>query len=126
MVMPKLVALLLITAVAAPAAALAATAPPAVEQAFGATVVSTYPDGRTGLLWLKRDGSYTAKGRRRTSSSGHWSLKGDKVCMKQSKPIAVPFRYCTEIPQDAGTKSWTAKAVTGEPIKVSIVRGKVG
>jgi hypothetical protein len=122
--MPKLVTLLLITAIAAPGVALAAPAP-AVEQAFGATVVSTYPDGRTGLLWLKRDGSYTAKGRRRTSSSGHWRLKGDKVCMKQSRPIAVPFAYCTTIPAQADAKGWTAKAVSGEPITVRIVRGKV-
>ena len=42
----------------------AAAAPP-VEAAFGNTVVTTYPDGRTQLLWLSRDGAYTAKGRRR-------------------------------------------------------------
>lgn len=104
---------------AAPVAALAA-GPSALERAFGNTVVSTYPDGRTGLLWLKKDGTYTAKGRRRTPSSGSWSLKADKVCLKQSKPAAVPFRYCTALPSGA---SWKAKAVTGEPITVRIVKG---
>jgi hypothetical protein len=100
----------------------AAAAPKAgrVERAFGNTVVSTYPDGRTGLLWLKADGTYTAKGRRRTPSSGTWSVKGEKMCLKQVKPMKAPFSYCTRLP--SGT-SWSAKAVTGEPIKVTIVPG---
>ena len=104
---------------AAPMAALAAQASP-LERAFGNTVVSAYPDGRTGLLWLKKDGTYTAKGRRRTDSSGSWSLKGDKLCLKQSRPTAAPFRYCTGLPSG---ESWKAKAVTGEPITVRIVKG---
>ena len=97
-----------------------AEAAPGLDRAFGNTVVSTYPDGRTGLLWLKRDGTYTAKGRRRTSSSGTWSLKGGKMCLKQIKPMRAPFNYCTPLPSDT---AWTAKAVTGEPIKVRIVPG---
>lgn len=91
--------------------------------AFGNTVVSTYPDGRTGLLWLQPDGTYTAKGRRRTASSGRWELAGEKVCLKQSKPVAVPMRYCTPIPR-AGGATWSAKAVTGETIRVKIVPGR--
>ncbi len=111
--------LLTVALLAAPVAALAADAAP-LERAFGNTVVSTYPDGRTALLWLKKDGTYTAKGRHRTPSSGSWSLKAEKVCLKQAKPRAVPFRYCTALPSGA---SWKAKAVTGEPITVRIVKG---
>nr|QQZ49730.1 hypothetical protein JKL49_23285 [Phenylobacterium glaciei] len=92
------ISLLAFALLAAPVAALAADAAP-LERAFGNTVVSTYPDGRTALLWLKKDGTYTAKGRHRTPSSGLWSLKADKVCLKQAKPRAVPFRYCTALPR---------------------------
>ncbi len=88
--------------------------------AFGNTVVSTYPDGRTALLWLRPDGSYAAKGRRRTPSSGTWSVKADKVCLKQLKPMRAPFSYCTPLPDG---ETWKAKAVTGEPITVRIVGG---
>ena len=109
---------------AAPAAlALCAAAPidtSALEPAFGNTVVSTYPDGRTAELWLQRDGAYTAMGRRGDRSSGHWSLKGDKVCLKQSKPFWSPFTYCTGLPSGS---TWSAKAVTGEPVKVRVVQG---
>jgi hypothetical protein len=120
--MLKFAPLLLVFALMIPETSAAASP---VEQAFGATVVSTYPDGRTGLLWLNKDGTYTAKGRRRTDSSGKWSLKGGKVCLKQAKPMAAPMTYCTTIPSNAGASSWRAKAVTGEPITVKIVHGTV-
>lgn len=121
----------LIAALAAvPAAALlvAEPAPAAsdgVQAAFGNTVVSTYPDGRTGLLWLKPDGSYSAVGRRRTPSSGQWSVKGTKVCLKQRKPRAAPFSYCTRFPNGGVGTSWQGRAVTGEKITIRLVRGRV-
>jgi hypothetical protein len=117
--------LLLALALAAPeaGAALAAPASP-VGAAFGNTVVSTYPDGRTALLWLKSDGTYTAKGRRRTDSSGRWTMKAQQVCLKQSKPVPVPMTFCSVIPENAVGARWSAKAVTGEIIKVTIVRGR--
>ena len=98
----------------------AAPIPAELGKAFGATVVSTYPDGRTALLWLKRDGTYDAKGRRRTPSSGTWIVKSGKVCLKQLKPMRAPFSYCTPLPSG---DTWKAKAVTGEPITVKIVAG---
>lgn len=98
----------------------AADAPPAIHAAFGNTIISTYPDGRTAELWLKPSGRYTAMGRRKDRSSGHWRVSGDKLCLRQSSPIWVPFSYCTPIP--TGT-SWRAKAVTGEPIQVRLVKG---
>ncbi|MDB5439876.1 MAG: hypothetical protein JWM33_2303 [Caulobacteraceae bacterium] len=101
-------------------AAASAPAPASMQAAFGNTIVSTYPDGRTGLLWLKEDGTYTAKGRRRTSSSGTWSVKANQVCLKQKKPVGAPFSYCTALPS---SETWSAKAVTGEPIKVKVVKG---
>jgi len=104
---------------AAPMAALASEPSP-LASAFGNTVVSTYPDGRTALVWLKKDGTYTGKGRRRTPSSGTWSLRGGKVCLKQSRPVPAPFSYCTELP---ASESWKARAVTGEHVTMKVVKG---
>lgn len=118
---PLLRPALALLVLAAAAQALAAdAAPDALKQAFGNTIVSTYPDGRTGLLWLKADGTYTAKGRRRTDSSGTWSVKSSQVCLKQLKPVHAPFSYCTPLPS---SDTWTAKAVTGEKITVRLVHG---
>jgi hypothetical protein len=82
----------------------------AVKRAFGNTIVSTYPDGRHGYLWLKADGTFTTMGRHKTQSTGKWTVKGGKVCLKRQHPPA-PFSYCTPAPQG---ETWAAKAVTGE------------
>ncbi len=101
-----------------------AEAPSVVAKAFGNTIVSTYPDGRTGELWIKPDGDYTAKGRRGDPSSGRWRVNVGKLCLKQSKPIPAPFSYCTAIPAGGMDKAWSAKAVTGEAIQVKLLKGR--
>jgi len=107
------------------ASAAAATAPAAaVQAAFGNTIVSTYPDGRVAKLWLQAGGAYSAEGRRHDASSGHWSVKGAKLCLKQAKPIATPFSYCTPIPDAGLGHAWSAKAFTGEDIRVQVVKGR--
>jgi hypothetical protein len=100
--------------------------PSAMEAAFSNTIRSTYPDGRTAELWLKRDGSYTAMGRRKDRSDGHWSMKGSKLCLKQSHPMAVPFTFCAPVRAGGVGTSWSAKAVSGEKIKVQVVAGRAG
>ena len=93
----------------------------AVKRAFGNTIVTTYPDGRHGYLWLKEDGSFTTMGRHKTQSTGKWRIKGDQVCLKRQHPPA-PFSYCTPAPQG---DSWPAKAVTGEKLQAKLVKGIV-
>lgn len=113
-----------VLALALALAASSASAAPPIEAAFGNTVVTTFPDGKTQHLWLERDGTYTATGRRGQESSGRWSLKGEEVCMHQLRPFPAPIVYCTPVPQNAATASWTSKAVNGQPIKLKVVRGK--
>ena len=98
----------------------------AVDKAFGNTILSTYRDGRKGELWLEPGGTYSAKGRRGDMSGGHWTVKGSKLCLKQAKPIGVPFNFCTPIPDAGLTGTWSAKAVSGEAIKVRLVKGHDG
>jgi hypothetical protein len=115
-----------IACLAASASLIAATAhaaPTAVQAAFGNTIVSTYPDGRKAELWLQPGGAYVAKGRRGDASSGHWSVKGAKLCLKQAHPFPAPFTFCTPIPSNGLNGTWSAKAVTGEAIKVKLVKG---
>ena len=95
-----------------------------VEAAFGNTIVSTYPDGRQSHLWLAKDGTYTAEGRKHDPSNGTWKLKGDQICLRQKKPATLPISYCTAVPSGGVGSTWSAKAVTGEAIKVKLVAGK--
>jgi hypothetical protein len=97
----------------------AAPLPGSVQKAFTGTIVSTYPDGRKAELWMNPSGAYTSMGRRGDRHSGHWSLKGDKVCFKRGL-----FSYCSAIPSE-GT-SFTTRAVTGETIQVRLVPGRQG
>jgi len=101
----------------------AATAAP-LDQAFGNTILSTYPDGRTAELWLQPGGGYTAEGRKGDPSSGHWSTKGEKLCLKQSKPMSSLISFCTAVPANGLRDGWTSKAVSGETIKVRLVQGR--
>lgn len=95
----------------------AASSPPALEKAFNGTIVSTYPDGRTAELWMYPGGVYTSMGRRHDRHSGHWKLKGDRVCFRRGL-----FGYCTALP--TGAAPFTTKAVTGETIRVRLLPGR--
>lgn len=114
--------IVLASALAVPATA--SLARPPVEAAFGNTVVSTFPDGRTQHLWLEPDGSYSAKGRRGQDSSGHWTVRGDQVCLQQLRPFPAPIVYCTPVPHDAATATWSSKAVNGQAIKLRMTPGR--
>jgi hypothetical protein len=114
--------------VSVPLAAQAADAVPSdkralLDKAFGSTIVSTYPDGRQAELWLKADGSYTAEGRRHDPSKGHWDVKNDKLCLH---PSNIPFSWCTGVPPGGMSRPWSAKAATGEPITIKLVKGMHG
>ena len=102
-----------------------AQAAPNMERVFGNTIVSTYPDGRMAYLWLRPDGSYELLNRRRVTSGGAWRIKGEEVCMRQSKPFPAPMTFCTPAPTGDLAASWKAKALTGEQVSVRVVKGVV-
>jgi hypothetical protein len=86
--------------------------------------MSIYPDGRTQKIWLHPDGSWDGLGRNSQPLAGHWTLKGDRVCLKQSKPPTLPISYCTSFPDDPHIGVvWTSKDVVGTPIKLTVVQG---
>jgi len=111
-------------AVATSATAAMAADPAALIPAFGNTVVSTFPDGRQGKLWLSPDGAYTAQGRRGDRSTGHWTLKGDKVCLRQTAPPTLPLSFCTPVPTGGVGSTWSARSIWGDPLTVTLVAGR--
>lgn len=100
-----------------------AWAAPPIEAAFGNTVVSTFPDGKTQHIWFDEDGAYSASGRRGQRSSGRWNLKGGEVCLRQLRPFPAPIVYCTPAPKDVSV-TWTARALDGQPVRLQLVRGR--
>jgi hypothetical protein len=96
---------------------------PRLRIAFGATILDTFPDGRTSEAWLQPDGTYTGEGRTHTKSYGRWFVAGPKVCFKQAHPFAFGFVYCTPIPNVRPGEAWRARSPMGEDVTVRVVPG---
>ena len=109
---------------AATSAAMAAGSAAQVKPAFGNTVLSIYPDGRSQKIWMHPDGSWDGLSRRGTALAGKWNVKDGKVCMKQSKPPTLPVAYCTAFPDNTYVGvSWASKDMSGTPIQLKVVKG---
>ena len=116
--------LLLAALIATPMAVRAADTPSAnVKAAFGNTLLTIDPDGRSRKIWLQPDGTWTGLSRRGLDLAGKWKTDGDKVCLTQSKP-ALPGSLCQTFPPDlkSGVES---KDPTGKTIKLKLVKGHV-
>ncbi len=107
------------------ALACVAAASSELAPAFQGTIVSTYPDGRKTELWLSKDGTYRAEGRKHDLSNGMWKLKGsNQICLRQKKPATLPLSYCTAVPHGGVGAAWTAKSVFGDPLQVKLIAGR--
>jgi hypothetical protein len=95
-----------------------------VSGAFGNTIVSTYPDGRSQKIWLHPDGSWDGLSRGGLPMAGSWRLRGTKVCLRQSKPPTLPFSFCTPFPErtEPGVQ-WTSRDMGGTPIRLTLQKG---
>jgi phenolic acid decarboxylase len=101
-----------------------AAEPSRIATAFGNTVVTTYPDGRSQHIWLHPDGTWDGISRRGDTLAGRWTLKDQKVCMRQTKPPTLPINYCTAFPADPHVGvTWTSRDVAGTPIRLTVVKG---
>jgi hypothetical protein len=109
---------------AAPSAQAADAASSKVSAAFGNTVFSIYPDGRSQKIWLKEDGTWTGQSRRGNPLAGKWSAKGDKICLKQTSPPMFGFGFCQVFPDDPA-KGIDSKDLTGTKIHLKLVKGHV-
>jgi hypothetical protein len=112
------------TALAAPLGAQAAAAPSAnVSAAFGNTVLTIDPDGRSRKIWLQPDGTWTGLSRRGLDLAGKWKVDGEKVCLSQSKP-ALFGSMCQKFPADPDADI-EAKDPSGTVIHLKLVKGHV-
>ena len=108
------------------AAALSQTQPGATDlaPAFGNTLRMTYPDGRAARTWLSEDGTYRGQGRRGRITHGVWRVRDGEVCFSQRRPLPLPGSFCTPIVRGGVGTTWTARAVTGEMIRIELVAGR--
>ncbi len=100
----------------------APTAPADVSAAFGNTILTIDPDGRSRKIWLDPDGTWTGLSRRGLDLAGRWTVKGDKVCLKQSKP-RLPGSLCEKFPTEAEAGTGT-QAKAGKGVRLKLVKGR--
>lgn len=105
-------------------AAVASDAAPSLEPAFRNTIVSTFPDGRSARLWLDPDGAYRAEDRSAGRSSGRWTVHGERICLRQRRPLPSPVAYCTELRRPEVGAVWTARSFSGEAVRVEVIAGR--
>ena len=115
--------LLLATFLASPIAVPAAAAPANVDAVFGNTVLTIDPDGRSRKIWLQPDGTWTGLSRRGLDLAGKWSVRGDKVCLSQSKP-RLPGSMCEKFPSTVGA-GVSSKDPSGKTVQLKLVKGRV-
>ncbi|THD59277.1 hypothetical protein [Phenylobacterium sp.] len=122
--MTKTSLLILAALLTAPIGAQAAAEPSAaVSAAFGNTILTIDPDGRSRKIWLQPDGSWTGLSRRGLDLAGKWKMEGDKVCLSQSKP-RLPGSMCQVFPTDPKV-GVDAKDPTGKVVHLKLVKGHV-
>lgn len=108
-------------------ATIVASAPAAsLEPAFGNTIVTTYPNGKSTRTWLHRDGTYEAIRANGDHTAGIWKVKGGELCITQKAPFYVPLTFCTPIVPGGVGASWAAKGLLGEPVLNTLVAGRQG
>lgn len=110
-------------AVAPPVVHAADEAAPNVKAAFGNTVLTIDPDGRSRKIWLKPDGTWTGLSRRGLDLAGKWTVRGEKVCLTQSKPRLFGS-MCERFPTEFGA-GHKAKDPTGKVVQLKLVKGRV-
>jgi hypothetical protein len=122
--MNRAILIVFAASLAAPLGAQAADAPsPSVAAAFGNTVLTIDPDGRSRKIWLQPDGSWTGLSRRGLDLAGKWKMSGEKVCLSQSKP-ALFGSMCQVFPTDPAV-GIEAKDPSGTVIHLKLVKGHV-
>ncbi|HEX8233605.1 MAG TPA: hypothetical protein VF559_09720 [Caulobacteraceae bacterium] len=114
------------TALALCASAAIAAVPAWMEPAFGNTVVTTYPSGKSTKLWIDRSGGFELLRSTGKRHYGRWTVKGERICFKQTKPIALPISHCqARIAGGIGSR-WPGKSIGGESVTNVLVAGQAG
>lgn len=116
----------LLAATVIAASAPAPTLTSSLEPAFGNTIITTYPNGKSTRTWLHRDGTYEALRSNGERTGGVWKVKGGELCITQKRPVFVPLTFCTPIVPGGVGASWSAKGLLGEPVRNVLAAGRQG
>jgi hypothetical protein len=115
--MKKLAAALAFAAALAGGAAVADT----MENAYGNTIVVTYPNGAAAHYHFNADGTFSVAMPDGTSVSGAYEIAGDQICLTPTGGE----RACTGyVAGKSVGDTWTQTATDGSTITVTLQAGR--
>ena len=109
------------------AAAVAApmTASAEMDEAFGNTVLSRYPDGGWVKHWFDRDGAYTAEFSDGRRLAARWRVEGERVCLNGIRPAFMMIsRFCSPMIQASVGETWVSRDPLGRRVTNVLQRGR--
>ena len=99
-----------------------ALAADAMASAYGNTVVVTYGDGTTVMLYVNEDGTYTADSPQ-GQASGTWAISGGETCFTQTAPQPGEPSCSKTVNKKVGD-SWQSTGQGGAPVTITITAGR--
>ncbi|MFC5343516.1 hypothetical protein ACETK8_09770 [Brevundimonas staleyi] len=113
-------ALALAAAVAAPVSASAH-----IEEVFGNTVLSRYPDGGWVKHWFERDGTYSAEFSDGRRLAARWRVEGERICLNGIRPAFMMIsRFCSPIIEANVGETWVSRDPLGRRVTNVLQRGR--
>jgi hypothetical protein len=96
-----------------------------IEQAFGNTLVSHYPDGGWVRHWFNPDGTYSARFSSGRTITGRWRVEGDRVCLNNITPaIMMISRFCSPMISASVGERWESRDPLGRRVTNVLQRGR--
>lgn len=96
-----------------------------IDQAFGNTLVSHYPDGGWVRHWFNPDGSYSARFSSGRTITGRWRIEGDRVCLNNITPaIMMISRFCSPMISASVGERWVSRDPLGRRVTNVLQRGR--
>jgi hypothetical protein len=96
-----------------------------IEQAFGNTLVSHYPDGGWVRHWFNPDGTYSARFSSGRTISARWRVEGDRVCLNNITPsIMMISRFCSPMISASVGERWESRDPLGRRVTNVLQRGR--
>lgn len=95
-----------------------------MNNAFGNTVLSRYPDGGWVKHWFNPDGTYAAQFSDGRRLAARWSVQGERICLTHMRPNMLIPRFCTALIEADVGQTWSSRDPLGRRVQNVLVAGR--
>jgi hypothetical protein len=96
-----------------------------MDDAFGNTVLTRYPDGGWVKHWFDRDGSYAAEFSDGRRLAARWRVEGERICLNGIRPAFMMIsRYCSPLIEADVGQTWVSRDPLGRRVTNILQSGR--